>query len=912
MQVRKNVLTLSIVAVLGVSGLAQAQDQQADQQKATDLDTVVVTGIRGAQEKALDGKRDAVTHVEMVTAEDIGKLPAHNVADTLQRLPGVNIGSSSADEGGFDEADRVSLRGTNPSLTQTMVNGHNIGSGDWFVLSQLSNVGRSVSYSLLPAELVSSVVVHKASQAKLMEGGSAGTINIITRKPLEFADKVTIAGSVGVVHSDLPGTSDPQFSALLNLRNDASTAGLMVQAFYQRRSLRRDGQEIFGWSQADAGVLDPSLAGKKFYYPGMIGSALFEQERTRKGGSLSLQLQPSDNFSLTLNGFYSELEASNFNRNYLFWGSNFIGSKTPDSYKLENGVLTSAKWSGAGTNYGVYDQISRPGSASDTGFLSAEGVWNVNDNFDLKFQLGTTKGHGYSNQEIGFEVNTTGSAAGYNLNGHLSPVSWYINNPATNGFGWAWGTQDVEVLDKEDWLAIDGSLFRDGDSVLQSVDFGFRYSRHERSSDNWISAGPGCYGSGGVTPLDWSQPSPYCQPGKTSLYDTSLWPKNTGFYPGNFGNGLGGQFPTHIWQNSFDDNNGLIKYLYADPIVRRNPEGIWGVEEDVFAAYVQANFQGESWSGNAGLRYVKTDGDIHYNLMLPNVGTLPPGAVTGSAFGNYLPTVTKNSYTRLLPSASLKFDLSDTLVARTAFSQTMTRPDFSALTGVLSLNDLALSGQGGNPNLKPIVATNFDAALEWYFAPRALLSVGAFATQFKDYVNFSVVDMVRKNMTQSEATHTEVYSTYSVSAPTNINGQLRGLEVAYEQPIAENFGIAANWTYARGEADGGQPLNGTSKNTANLSGYFENERFNARLSYTYRSAFYAGVTRGDMFFLDDFGTLSASFGYKFNDNLSISLDGMNLNNPKQKYYSKVANVGSLPLRQYLNGRQYYLNLRFKF
>ena len=172
--------------------------------------------------------------------------------------------------------------------------------------------------------------------------------------------------------------------------------------------------------------------------------------------------------------------------------------------------------------------------------------------------------------------------------------------------------------------------------------------------------------------------------------------------------------------------------------------------------------------------------------------------------------------------------------------------------------------------------------------------------------------MVRKNMTQSEATHTEVYSTYSVSAPTNINGQLRGLEVAYEQPIAENFGIAANWTYARGEADGGQPLNGTSKNTANLSGYFENERFNARLSYTYRSAFYAGVTRGDMFFLDDFGTLSASFGYKFNDNLSISLDGMNLNNPKQKYYSKVANVGSLPLRQYLNGRQYYLNLRFKF
>ncbi|WP_251275163.1 TonB-dependent receptor plug domain-containing protein, partial [Enterobacter hormaechei] len=100
------------------------------------------------------------------------KLPAHNVADTLQRLPGVNISSSSADEGGFDEADRVSLRGTSPSLTQTLINGHTVGTADWFVLSQGNNVGRSVSYSLLPSELVRSVEVNKSSQAKLQDGGT--------------------------------------------------------------------------------------------------------------------------------------------------------------------------------------------------------------------------------------------------------------------------------------------------------------------------------------------------------------------------------------------------------------------------------------------------------------------------------------------------------------------------------------------------------------------------------------------------------------------------------------------------------------------------------------------------------------------------------------------------------------------
>jgi len=112
MQVRKNVLTLSIVAVLGMAGTAHAQAQKPAAQEAKELDKVVVAGIRGAQEKSLDTKRDANSRLEVVTAEDVGKLPAHNVADTLQRLPGVNISSSSADEGGFDEADRVSLRGT--------------------------------------------------------------------------------------------------------------------------------------------------------------------------------------------------------------------------------------------------------------------------------------------------------------------------------------------------------------------------------------------------------------------------------------------------------------------------------------------------------------------------------------------------------------------------------------------------------------------------------------------------------------------------------------------------------------------------------------------------------------------------------------------------------------------------------
>ncbi len=128
---RKSLLSAAIFSCIAFG--AHAQD--AAQTSPTDLDTIQVTGIRGSMEKSLDTKREANARLEVVTAEDVGKLPAHNVADTLQRLPGVNISSASADEGGFDEADRVSLRGTSPSLTQTLINGHTVGSADWFVLS---------------------------------------------------------------------------------------------------------------------------------------------------------------------------------------------------------------------------------------------------------------------------------------------------------------------------------------------------------------------------------------------------------------------------------------------------------------------------------------------------------------------------------------------------------------------------------------------------------------------------------------------------------------------------------------------------------------------------------------------------------------------------------------------------------
>src|SRR5437588_4219163 len=234
--------TAVAVALFGPEAVVHAQTSSSQ-----NLQEVVVTGIRASLEKSLEQKRAADSVEEVITSEDVGKMPDKNIADSLKRVAGVTISSAGATEGGFDENDRISLRGTGPSLTQTLLNGHNVSSGDWFVLNQVTTVGRSVSYTLLPSELVSKVVIHKSSEASLVEGGVAGSVDIITRRSLDFRKPFTFEGSAGAVYADLPSKTDPQLSALVNWRNDESNFGVLLQGFYEKRHLRRDGVELLGY-----------------------------------------------------------------------------------------------------------------------------------------------------------------------------------------------------------------------------------------------------------------------------------------------------------------------------------------------------------------------------------------------------------------------------------------------------------------------------------------------------------------------------------------------------------------------------------------------------------------------------------------------------------------------------------------
>jgi len=221
----------------------------------------------------------------------------------------------------------------------------------------------------------------------------------------------------------------------------------------------------------------------------------------------------------------------------------------------------------------------------------------------------------------------------------------------------------------------------------------------------------------------------------------------------------------------------------------------------------------------------------------------------------------------------------------------------------VSLDDTNMTGNGGNPNLEPIRATNVDAAIEWYFAPRALASFGVFHIDLANYVSFGTSKATYYNEKD------KAFKTYSISSPVNSKGRVSGVELGWQQPIAGGFGMIANYTYADGKERGGGELVGNSRDTYNLVGYFENDRFNARLAYTYRSAFFNGLDRASAQHQAATGTLSASLGWKVNEMVTLSLDAMNLNKPVLKYYA--ANTDQ-PTAFYVNGRQYYLTARVKF
>ena len=593
------------------------------------------------------------------------------------------------------------------------------------------------------------------------------------------------------------------------------------------------------------------------------------------------------------------MSATNYNRNWMFWGSKVIGTdnRVPPSYTVTNGTLTSAVWPNAGmpganAQYAIVDQIYRPGSYSDTSYSDLTFKWRPVDKLQLSGDIGYTKGNGVTPKQDVFEGDVFNTGASYTMHGTSSAtdVSFPSGNPsnfAGTSLDWIFGASPAGTHDNEQYGQVDAEYSFDK-GFFSSLKFGGRWADHHRDTFQ-VAQGPNF----ALNPFDAA--------------NLPAWNGST--YPSNFGSGLGGNFPRQPWQldPSILENWG-DRYSNRDPVTRAYWPGEFAIDEKVQAYYLMGNFEGQGWSGNAGVRGVRTDEDVLVNVAIPGdvCGALAPcsvpGAITTSAFGSYYQTHVKHTYNDVLPSANFRMDLTKDIVGRLAIAKTLARPDYSALGGSLTADDTTHTGNGGNPDLKPITSNNFDASLEWYYAPRSLLSAGLFYMDLTNYVGFGTYQIELLNIRHN------AFETYTISAPINSSGKSKGIELAWQQPLPWGFGVNANYTYADAKDDTGTPLLGASKNTYNLQGYYEDHGFGARLAYTFRSAFFVGLDRSTPEYQDDTGTLAASLSYQINKQFSINFDALNLNDPILKYYALNKDQ---PRAFYQNGRQYYLTVRFK-
>ncbi len=827
---------------------AYAQDVQEDE--------IVVTGIRSSIEKAIDIKRQANAVVDAITAEDIGKFPDKNVAESLQRVPGITIQRQ------FGEGAAVGIRGAGPDLTLTTLNGQNVASTGWFVLEPAR---RSFNYELLPSELVGSVEVFKSSQADLAEGGVGGTVVVHTRKPLDL-DSKTIFASIEGQHQNDSDKIDPQVSALGSWKNENETLGLMLSGVYQKRHLQRQGNEAF-WE----------------WGAGPVG---FEQERVRTAITGAVQFKPSENLDITLNAMNMEMEADNVNHALWLTQGNTSWSGLPrPAADLLNGETAIR----GPLNVAFYQ--ARPREATMKSNVYDANIEYSGDGYDIHAQVGRTTSTGGTDFEMVLDDGLVPSISDGSYDFSNGGLAWtlpagfdlatYDPGSVTMGTGPNFNRTPKE--DNETYVQLD--ITKDVDlGVVDSLKFGAKYSDHDSSSRRF----------------EFTQAA-----GFNPTFQTS------GLNNGTVDVGAGDYQILNL------DTDAIKELARASITGEVEDLGAFSnIEEKNFAAYAMANFDGDGFRGNVGLRYINTDATSNYFL-------------DGTA------AATSANYDEFLPSANLVVDLGEDMLLRASAARAIARPQYIDMyvnPDVRGTNDDLANNQFwivGNVGLKPFVSNQFDLGAEWYFGERSLFSFTGFMKDVKNFVNF----------TEYSATAAEIPFTLPSSPVDEASGgwtvqekfngkdaEGLGFETQLVYDFGGGFGTLLNYTFTDTTTDddtfvdGNPILSDSSKHSLNASGYYENEKFSARASYNYRSKYMlreVGAYGNRLHKGQGFVDLSAS--YNIIDNVSLDFEVNNLfpSNSEQIGYNTGPSPESgftrgFPLYEYETARRITVGVSGKF
>lgn len=923
--------------------------QQAGEQTPSQLEEVVVTGMRETQRTSIEMKREAPVIVDGIVNDEIGALPDNSVGDTLGRITGVAADRFKGN------ANELSVRGLGPALSFSTFNGREVST---------AGPDRSVAFQQFPSELVNGVLVYKSQQADFAEGGIAGVVELRSIKPLDV-DKRRIQTEVRGVYlpkdGDIGGRDGIGDRANISYTDKFETPigqlGVSLGYQHQDQAAPEDyyitnsafvpcvtsannpalitgpaaGQTAAGTSFNCSNAATPAgtTVGPRYF---ATSARTFQQKETsevRDGAIGTVQWRPTENLDITIDGQYSDR----------------------DSLELRNMLaITEA-------TRGLQPQIvgGQGHGFSDGSLIRYTGNSNLEVQMERRLREEEYKGGGATVAWSGERLNIVGDVSYseshrtelqkatnmrslrrvvYTLDGSddevptvafdnfdvNDPANFLIPTPAANT-NYARYRLVTDRRDEIGAARLDFSYALDG--FMQSVKVGGRYSEHERSND---------------ANNNTDRPIPIAYDGRTPAQLTAAASAN-----------CRRPFPTSSYMSEsstnisswalFDNDCVFRTYTGADSLPlqtdSRGPEDV-NVTEEITAFYVMSEFGSKAWSvpvgGNFGVRYVRTTVDSSgYRSAVTVTPSVGGAAATIVVIPGTLSKVSDSGeYDYFLPSLNVSFDLTDVTKLRLAAYRALSRVGIEEFNvGITPVADAtATTVEGvlansttGNPKLKPLTSWNLDASVELYLSPDTLVS---FATYYK-WLKGAAFDAVQPLPTSIIANGNLV--TFNAIAPANDTERrhLYGFEASGSHAFTwlpsplDGFGVAGGYNYVEADFEFPDPstvgpyvdaanLRGLSKHTANGSLYWEKYGFSIRASYVYRSD-YSKPNSNTNRSVDSSGYLNVSAQYDLTDHIQLKVQGLNLTDTRDVMY-KPGEDAITEVSE--SGPAYYFGARFRF
>ncbi|MCL6698592.1 TonB-dependent receptor [Sphingomonas sp. NSE70-1] len=900
---------------------AEAQPQAAQESG----DEIVVTGYRQSLKASLEDKRRAAGVIDVIKAEDIADFPDNNLAESIQRIPGVAI---MRDQG---EGRNISVRGLSPQFTRVRINGiegmSTTGGAD---ASGGANRSRQFDFNVFASDLFNSITVRKTPSADIEEGSLGATVDLVTARPFDYADDFVFAGSAQAGYNDFSESVDPRLSALVSKRFADDRIGILLSAAYSTREIMEEGPSTVRWEPASSNggfhatsTRPTGATDNNYFHPRIPRYDSYKYDTERLGLTGTLQFEPTDRTMITIDALYSKFDSKRAEQYLEALSFSRSGTGKPQTVILPGAVVEDNS-----LVYGVFNNVD----------VRVESRY---DELETKFtQYTASISHEFSDQ---FSIDLLG---GKSKSKFENPIQTTIALDALNVQGYSFDFRDgrFPTFDYGNLDVTDPARFTLGEIRLrpQYVDNDFSVLRGEAKYE--IS--PEFTLKGG---LDWKKYKfdskeyrrasettvPVLAPGQLATL-TELYGMETG---------LPGATPERFLVPIIDAfasdldiycNCGMFTLQGLENATARSN---WRtVDEKDFGIYGQADFNlylGDvRLRGNVGARWVQTKQNST--------------GYTNTASGFVL-TEADRKYDYFLPSLNVAADITQDFVLRGAIAKVISRPDIGTLNpgGAFSVSGGNRTFARGNPDIKPIEAITYDLSAEWYFAPESALIVGLFYKDIKSFIATTAQQIPFSDLGLPDSIlppGTLPSDLFTVTQPINSDGgKLKGAEIGLQAPFRflpapfDNFGIQANYTFvdskvdyplsaAAGAAVIREDLVGLSRHTANGTLYYEDKKFSVRASLSYRSDFLTQVPGRNSLpltnsnanlplFNDVEGTNSTlnvdmSASYWFTDNFQLTFEGVNLTD---EYVDQFIDSEANRLSVYHHtGRQFYGGFRFKF